>query len=97
MQGIGTGNPGYSATFEKNWKVSEGTINLYGGIGLRSNEAHGHLVGGAKFTFTNGLTLGLQDDGHQRNPFVTMSPDRWTLGVYFVGGKRPAYLFGVRF
>jgi hypothetical protein len=97
VQGIGTGNPGYSSTLEKNWKQPGGTLNAYLGVGYRSNESHVHPVGGIKFSFENGITLGLQDDGHQRNPFVTFSRDWWTVGLYLVGGKRAAYLVGAKF
>ncbi len=97
VQGIGDGNPGYAGTFEKNFAVGEDELNAYIGIGLRSNEDHGHLIGGIKYTFASGLSLGIQDDGHERNPFVTYSFDRWTTGIYLVDGRRPAYLVGARF
>jgi hypothetical protein len=97
VQGIGTGNPGFSGTLEKNFLVSFGTVNVYAGLGLRSNEDHGHPVGGVKLTLPSGIALGLQDDGHKRNPFATYSKDWWTAGVYLVGGKTPAYLVGLRY
>ncbi|HSI73627.1 MAG TPA: hypothetical protein VK934_10675, partial [Fimbriimonas sp.] len=97
VQGIGTGNPGYSGTLEKNWKWSTGSLNVYAGLGFRANEDHAHAVGGAKFTFPNGIALGIQDEGHERNPFVTYSRSTWTVGIYLVGGKRAAYLVGNRF
>ncbi len=97
VQGIGVGNPGYSATAEKNFKQSFGSINIYAGVGLRSNENHIHGVGGIKFAFENGFVLGIQDDGHRSNPFLTYSKDQWTMGIYVVGWERIAYLVGVRF
>ena len=97
VQEIGTGNPGYSGTLEKNWMLGFGTLNAYAGVGYRSNESHVHAVGGVKLAFANGITIGIQDDGHQRNPFLTLSRGAWTAGVYLVGFKSPAYLVGVRF
>lgn len=97
VQGIGTGNPGYSGTMEKNFLLPFGTINVYAGAGFRSNENHVHAVGGVKLSLRSGIAIGLQDDGHQRNPFATFSKDWWTAGVYLVGGTRPAYLVGVKF
>lgn len=97
VQGIGTGNPGYSVTLEKNTALREGTLNVYGGIGWRSNESIAREVAGIKFTFKNGVTLGLQDDGKVRNPFVTYSKGGATIGVYLVGGREVAFLLGHRF
>lgn len=97
VQGIGTGNPGYSSTLEKNFKMGENNLNLYLGIGFRSNENHGHAVGGVRFSMENGFGLGIQDDGHQRSPFLTYSQDQWLVGLYYVGFKNPAYLVGLRF
>lgn len=97
VQGIGDGNPGYAGTFEKNWSVGADKFNAYIGVGFRSNENHAHLIGGIKYTFANGLALGVQDDGHERNPFVTYGKDWWTVGLYLVDGQRPAYLVGARF
>lgn len=97
MQGIGTGNPGYSITLEKNLQTSvKGSLNLFGGIGFRSNESHGHFVGGMKYSWDN-FAVGLQHDGHQSYPFVTYTKGKSTLGLYLVEGKRPAYLAGIRF
>lgn len=97
VQGIATGNPGYSVTAEKNLSVKEGQFNVFGGVGFRSNEEHLHGVGGAKFAFPSGWTIGLQLDGHQRNPFVTYGRNGAILGVYLIDGKDPAYMAGLRF
>jgi hypothetical protein len=97
VQGIGTGNPGYSVTAEKNFEVPEGHFNIFAGIGLRSNESHGHPVGGVKFSFRNGFSVGIQADGHQEHPFVTYSKEHLILGFYLIDGKNPAYLIGARF
>ncbi|MGE0002803.1 MAG: hypothetical protein AB7T05_12130, partial [Fimbriimonadaceae bacterium] len=71
VQGIGTGNPGYSATLEKDFAGKDFTWNLFGGLGFRSNESHSHWLGGAKITFIDDWTLGVQADGHRIHPFVT--------------------------
>ena len=97
VQGIGTGNPGYSTTFEKNFMFDENNLNVYLGVGFRSNENHAHPIGGIRYSLKNGLGFGLQVDGHQNNPFVTYSQDQWLAGLYFVGFKTPAYLIGYRF
>lgn len=97
VQGIGTGNPGYSGTFEKNWELSAGSFNAYVGLGFRSNEDHSHMVGGVRFISKSGIGLGIQDDGHMTNPFVTLYRGNMTFGIYLVDSKRPAYLIGTRF
>lgn len=93
VQGIGTGNPGYSLTLEKNL----GVWNVYGGLGLRSNENHGHFVGGVKWSVTSEWTLGVQEDGHQTNPFVTWSDGSLVGGLFLIESERPALMLGVRF
>ena len=97
VQGIGTGNPGYSVTSEKNFKTDSGMFNIYVGVGWRSNENISRGVGGMKFGLTNGVTLGVQNDGKQTNPFVTFGFGQQTVGLYLVGGKNVAYLVGTRF
>jgi hypothetical protein len=97
VQGIGTGNPGYSATAEKNFHLPEGNLNVYLGIGFRSNESHAHEVAGAKFQWPGGFALGVQHDGHATHPFMTYSWDRYVAGFYLIEGKSGAYMLGVRF
>jgi len=97
VQGIGVGNPGYAATFEKNWSTRAGSFNIYSGIGLRSNESHGHVIGGMKFSPDNFWSFGLQEDGHQTNPFVTYAYRNVVIGLYLIDCKTPATMVGVRF
>jgi hypothetical protein len=97
VQGIGTGNPGYFATTEKNFQWAEGTLNVYAGIAYRANEDHGHMVGGVKLDPHGPWAIGLQLDGHQGNPYMTHSFDRFVVGFYLVGYEKPGYLLGVRF
>jgi hypothetical protein len=97
VQGIGTGNPGYSTTFEKNFQTELGTWNAYAGLGWRSNENRTRFIGGTKFGFNNGLTVGFQDDGIDQNPFVTYRVGQVTGGIFLVNGKRTAYMLSVRF
>ncbi len=84
-------------TAEKNFATKQGTFNVFGGIGLRSNENHGHPVAGAKFSLGGGLTLGVQHDGHDTHPFVTYGKGHLILGFYLIAGKSPAYMVGTRF
>lgn len=97
MQGIGTGNPGYSATAEKNWMVGKGNFNAFIGVGYRSNRKLARMVGGFKFSPDNHWTVGLQNDGLVNDPFVTYSQGRFTTGVYLIDLDHPAYLIGIRF
>jgi len=97
VQGIGTGNPGFSATAEKNFAQSAGNLNFYAGIGYRSNEDHVHGLAGIKFQFKNNVTLGVQHEGHAAHPFVTYGYERYIFGVYLIEGKSPAYMIGARF
>jgi hypothetical protein len=93
VQGIGTGNPGYSATLEKNF----GAFNGYLGVGWRSNESHSHLLGGVKYAFENGVSVGLQLDGHQEHPFVVYTEGQMVYGAYLIDLKSPALMVGYRF
>lgn len=97
VQGIGTGNPGYSVTAEKNWNIGEAKFNVYSGVGFRSNESHAHGLFGFKYTTADRWTIGLQNEGHQTHPFVTYSWGQYTSGFFLIDGKSPAYMFGVRF
>ncbi len=96
VQGIGTGNPGYSLTLDKHFIQSVGTFNVFVGLGYRSNEDHLHPLGGVRYDFSSGLTLGLQADGHDLNPFATYRLCDVFGGLYLINGKRPAYIFGYR-
>ena len=97
VQGIGTGNPGYSLTAEKNWELGAGKLNAFAGIGFRSNENHAHEVLGIKYTTPDKWTFGFQRDGHETHPFVTYSFRQYTTGIFLINGKRTAYMFGMRF
>lgn len=92
VQGIGTGNPGYSATLEKN----VGAFNGYMGLGWRSNEPHSHALGGVKYT-QGEWTLGFQLDGHQEHPFLVWTRDHHMVGAYLIDLKSPALMAGYRF
>ncbi len=96
VQGIGTGNPGYSLTLDKQFIRPEGTFNVFLGLGYRSNEDHLHPLGGARFEFASGFTLGVQADGHDVNPFATYRLGDAFGGLYLINGKRPAYIIGYR-
>jgi hypothetical protein len=97
VQGIGTGNPGFSATAEKNWQVGSGSLNTFLGAGYRTNRKITRMVGGFKYTPDGQWAVGLQNDGLVNDPFITFSKDRITTGFYLIDMKHPAYLLGVRF
>lgn len=97
VQGVGTGNPGFAATMEKNFRGENGTINIFAGAGLRTNENHAHPVAGFRLSLHNGISMGVQHDGHQSHPFVTYSKDSFIAGFYLVGGEAPGYMAGLRF
>jgi hypothetical protein len=97
VQGIGTGNPGFFATSEKNFLWPDGGINVYAGLAARSNEDHVHGVGGVRLDPHGPWALGLQLDGHQGHPYLTHATGRIVLGFYLVGYERAGYLVGVRF
>jgi len=97
VQGIGTGNPGYAATLEKDFALEGVSWNVYAGIGFRSNESHSHLLGGAKVSLANDWALGVQADGHDVHPFVTKSFGPLIAGAYLIGTKSPAFMLGYRF
>ena len=97
IQEISTGNPGYSFTAEKNFKAGKGAINVFGGIGYRSNTRQARLVGGAKFSPNNQWTFGFQNDGIHTHPFTTYQWRNWITGFYLINLKSPGYLLGARF
>jgi hypothetical protein len=96
VQGIGTGNPGYSATAEKNWQLNNGAFNAFVGVGYRTNRKLARVVGGFKYT-RPAWTLGLQNDGLVNSPFLTYSRSQYTAGFYLLDGHLPAYALGARF
>jgi hypothetical protein len=97
VQGIGTGNPGYSLTTEKNWKDQNGSLNLFTGVGFRSNETHLHAIGGVKYQFNFGTVIGVQLDGHGSHPFIIQNYKNVLGGVYLIDGRKAAFLIGARF
>lgn len=97
IQGIGTGNPGYSATAEKNWNLTRGSFNAFVGIGYRTNRRIGRMVGGMKYAGSGHWSVGVQNDGLQTDPFATVSQGNWTAGLYFLDFERPAYMLSTRF
>lgn len=98
VQGIGTGNPGYFVTTEKNFDLGSGRATAYVGIGFRSNENHGHALGGFKFSPNRDWTFGIQLDGHSKHPFVTRRlGDGLIGGLYLIDAKSPALLVSVSF
>ena len=97
VQGIGTGNPGWSGRLERNFRTELGMLNIFAGIGLRSNEDHAHPVAGIKLELSNHVSFGMQWDGHNHHPFVTYGFDRYIAGLYLINGKSLGYLAGVRF
>jgi hypothetical protein len=97
IQDIATGNPGYSFTGEKNFALARGSVNVYTGVGYRTNTHRGKLLGGIKFSPDGHWTVGLQNDGIHSHPFTTYSWDRWTAGFYLINSKSPGFLLGARF
>lgn len=97
LQGIGTGNPGFSLTSEKNWTVGVGSLNIFLGLGYRTNVQTLRGVGGFKYSPDGRWNVGYQNDGVTHYPFVTLSQGQFTLGVYLIGFKSPAYMVGTRF
>lgn len=89
LQGISTGNPGYFITSEKTHYSEALSASAYVGFGIRTNEDHGHALGGFKVTPKNGdWTLGVQMDGHAFNPFVTYRVTKGvTVGYYWIDTK----------
>lgn len=98
IQGIATGNPGYFATSEKNFSLPEGEAMAYVGIGYRSNEDHAHFLGGAKFTpKTSKFTLGVQLDGHEVHPLVSMQlASDLTIGAYWIETRTLGLMLSLR-
>ncbi len=98
IQGIGTGNPGFSITTEKNLRFDDGGfINGFVGLGYRTNESHVHPLGGFKWSPDGKFSLGFQHDGHDGHPFTTYSIENYVVGVYLIGGDRPALMAGFRY
>lgn len=93
VQGISTGNPGYALTFEKRYEAFTG----YLGIGFRSNENRGRLVGGVRYALNPQFNVGFQADGRQDHVFVTYSRGQYVSGLYLVDLQKPGFLMGIRF
>ena len=96
VQGIGTGNPGYSFTAEKNWMLHDASFNAFVGVGYRTNRKLTRMVGGFKFTHDE-WAIGLQNDGLVNDPFLTYTKDQVIAGIYLIDLEHPAYMLGYRF
>ncbi len=96
IQSITTGNPGYFATTEKNFHFKEGRLNLYAGIGFRSNESHSHAVAGVKLHPHGPWAVGIQLDGHETHPYLVYDAGPWVAGFYWANTERAGWLLGLR-
>ncbi len=72
-------------------------LNAYLGFGVRTNENHGHLLGGVKVSFDGHWTVGVQMDGHRTSPFASYSFGAASAGLYLIGGEIPAWMLSVRY
>jgi hypothetical protein len=97
IQEIATGNPGLSLTAERNFRAGRGNLNVYSGIGYRTNIRRANIVGGIKYSPSPLWTIGLQNDGIHTHPFLTYSWSHWTTGFYLINSKSPGILFGTHF
>lgn len=95
LQGIATGNPGFFATSEKKWILQHFGLDAYVGIGYRTNENHFHALAGGKISFHDGISLGIQSDGHERNLFLTWSKDMLSIGFYWINFESPAFMISL--
>jgi hypothetical protein len=96
VQGIGTGNPGWTGRLEKNFRLPAGNLNVFGGIGVRGNEDHSHPIAGGKFEHHSGFSVGVQWEGHAHHPFVIYAFGQHVVGLYLIGGNRMGYMIGMR-
>jgi len=94
VQGIGTGNPGYFATTEREVRTPSGALASFAGIGFRANESHSHGLLGLRFSPNGPWSFGAQLDGHGRHLFVTHDASATTFGVYLVDMKSFGLLVG---
>ncbi len=97
VQGIDTGNPGFSFTSEKNWETGFGSVNVFLGLGYRTNVKTLRGVGGFKLSSGRNITVGYQNDGVEQYPFASFSQGSMSAGLYMVNFKRPAWMVGIRF
>lgn len=96
LQGIGVGNPGYFATAEKFHTNRSVSVTGYLGVGYRSNENHGHLLGGIKASPAGPWTIGVQIDGHDVHPFLNYSLGRHAIGLYLIELRSPGVMLNFR-
>jgi hypothetical protein len=66
------------------------------GVGYRSNEKHGHLLGGLKVSPRGPWTVGIQLDGHSAHPFVNYGLGRHSVGAYLIEMKSLGLLVNFR-
>lgn len=96
LQGISTGNPGFYVISEKSAHTDDVEYAAYLGLGLRTNENHGHALGGFKVSpAKSNWTLGVQIDGHQTSPFATARLGKGvSAGYYWIDTKASGYMIG---
>ncbi len=94
VQGIGTGNPGYFATTEREVRTAAGELASFAGIGLRANESHSHGLLGLRFSPNGPWSVGVQHDGHGRHLFAAHKAATATFGIYLVDMKSLGLLVG---
>lgn len=96
LQGISTGNPGFYLISETAGTADSLEYAAYVGLGFRTNENHGHALGGFKVSPTNAnWTLGVQIDGHEASPFATLRLGKGvTAGYYWIDTRMSGYMIG---
>ncbi|CAN5382714.1 hypothetical protein BH11ARM1_BH11ARM1_00200 [soil metagenome] len=97
VQGIGSGNPGVALTGEKNFAQKSGNLNIFGGVGYRTNRKILRAVGGVKYNMDQHWTVGYQNDGVNQYPFASFSEGAMSYGAYLIGFQSPAFMVGTRF
>jgi len=97
IQNQETGAAGFSATFELNPRFRRGSLNLFAGTSLQSDDNRLRAVGGFKWSPDNTWVIGNQYDGRAQNPFVQYLFGNNSVGLLYVGARRLTLTGGVSF
>lgn len=97
IQSQETGASGFSTTFELNPNIGRGSLNLFGGASLQSDESRLRPVGGFKWSPDGTWVVGNQYDGRAQNPFVQYLFGNSSVGLLYVAARRLTLTGGISF
>lgn len=92
-----TGAAGFSSTAEWNPRWSQGSLNVFAGTSIQSNDGRVRPVVGFKVSPDQRWFLGTQYDGRANNPFIQRNFGDYSIGLIYIASRRLSATVGISF